>query len=76
MVTNYSFMVSILEKISAIVDNDCRLQLTAAGKKKIQDLLDAEVINKSELTELVYNTPNDIELGGKIRTQLIKEGKI
>lgn len=71
MVTNYSFMENILEKICAIVDNDCRMSLTVAGKTKILDLLNQEVITKNELKQLAHDTPNDMELGDKIRTQLI-----
>lgn len=76
MVTNYSFMENILEKICAIVDNDCRLSLTVAGKNKIQDLLNEEVVTKNGLKQLVYDTPNDMELGDKIRRQLIEGGQI
>lgn len=64
-------MENTSDKIFAIVDNDCRLALTTSGKKKIEDLLKTEVINKAELEKIVYDNPNDMELGRKIRELFI-----
>jgi hypothetical protein len=64
-------MDNIIDEIFAIVDNDCRLALTKAGKEKITNLLKENVIDKNEMRKIAFDTPNDSELGNKIRGMFI-----
>lgn len=60
-------MEQILNDLFKIVDNDCRLALTQSGRVKIKTLVDEKLVLKDELLRIINETPNDMELGAKIR---------
>lgn len=60
-------MEQILNDLFKIVDNDCRLALTQAGRIEINSLVNERLLLKDELLKIINETPNDMELGAKIR---------
>lgn len=60
-------MEQMLNDLFKIVDNDCKLALTQSGRVKIKTLVNEKFVLKDELLKIISETPNDMELGAKIR---------
>jgi hypothetical protein len=60
-------MEKVLNDLFKIVDNDRRLALTQTARYKIKTLVNEKIIFKEELLNIINETPNDMELGFKIR---------
>jgi hypothetical protein len=71
-------MDNIINEILTIIDNDFRaefksygMEFTKTSKEKISDLLKNNLIEKREMRQIAFDTPNDNDLGNKIRSMFI-----
>ncbi len=58
-------MDAILIELFKIVDDYCTLPIEY--KDKIKDLADEKFLVKEQLTKVIKERPNDMELGNKVR---------